>query len=202
MNKKSIVLDCDGVLLDYSESYGRTYAKYSGKPISIINQHSYYCDEFYGIKWKNSADKESFFNFFNQEAWSSMIDIPKAIQATKILKQLNYHIIVVTSIPKEAESIRHSNLINLGFNIDETIATGAKISHDNNPKKPFLEMIKPNYFVDDLVENFHYLDIDDTHYALINHPFKDNPNNKLEQSFINSSHLSLYDFVKNIILKS
>lgn len=194
---KIIALDCDGVLLNYNEAYGRALEQFLGIKPNIVSPESYFCHNYFDVKLK-PEQKTEFFKFFNDKGWATMTDLPQSIEATKKLRQDGYKIIVVTSMPKMAQEMRHQNLLNLGFAIDATIATGKK-QNNINPKKSYIEVLSPEYFVDDLVENFHNID-SPTHFVLVDNEAPDSPNLNFEHNVkLHSTHNNLWDFVeKNI----
>lgn len=196
---KKIVLDCDGVLLDYNETYGRVLNNFFQKEISIKDSLAYHAENYYELVWKNNTERETFFEYFNIHGWSNMKALPKALEATQLLKDMGYHICVVTSIPQTAKNMRKTNLLELGFPIDEVIATGKKEGL-NNPKKKYIENISPEYFVDDLLVNFQDIN-SSTNFVLIDIPAKDNPNNLLKNTIsLHSEHYSLWDFVQQHLI--
>ena len=125
--------------------------------------------------------------------------LPHAIEATHKLKKLGYKIVVVTSIPKTVENIRHEHLTNLGFSVDITIATGEK-TNSKNPKKEYIEKIQPLYFVDDLWENFSDI-VCNTQFVLIDYEEHDSPNLNIPTSIqLHSKHNNLINFVNQHII--
>jgi phosphoglycolate phosphatase-like HAD superfamily hydrolase len=200
MSKKIIALDCDGVLLNYNETYGRIFQEYFGMSLKTLDPTAYHVTNMFDITWPTPKDKSEFNKFFHSKGWGCMQPLPNAIQATHLLKQTGYHIVVVTSMPKTARTSRHNNLINLGFSIDETIATGRGKTMDN-PKKPYIEKLKPDFFVDDLLKNFHTINTQ-TKFVLINTYAKDSPNLLCPNSVnLHSEHTNLLDFVQTHIAK-
>ena len=198
MNKlKCIALDCDGVLLDYNEAYGRLLKEFFGKEIPVFDPTCYHAENYYGIanKWVNKEERAAFFKLFNEKGWAMMQALPGALQATQQLKDMGYYIYVVTSMDKKAQEMRFNNLKQLGFPIDEVISTGKKHGHQN-PKKEYIEHIKPEYFVDDLISNFHNI-TSNTHFVLIDLPATDSPNLDFKEPInLHSKYNSLLDFVK------
>lgn len=191
--EKLIALDCDGVLLNYNEAFGRVWYALYGELLPIKNPNAYHAENYYGVTLFG-AKRQEFYDFFNRSAWGTMNALPQAIEATQQLRKAGYKIFVVTSIPKAAQEVRHNNLINLGFAVDATIATGAHIK-GVNPKKAYIDILTPDYFVDDLMDNFNNLD-SDTELVLIDAKNYDSPNKNFSQPILlHSTHSSLWDFV-------
>jgi hypothetical protein len=194
---KKIVLDCDGVLLDYSEAYKRVYEQHFSETLSIINPLAFHSEEYYGISFTDER-RLDFEAAFNRLGWCSMQALPGAIEATHLLKKAGYSIHIVTSIPMEARLSREQNLRNLGFMIDEVITTGQKIG-SANPKRDFIHDIHPDFFVDDMMANFQDIDCA-THFVLIENRLVCAENQKLKESIsIFSQHTQLLDFVHSHI---
>ena len=108
---KLIVLDCDGVLVDYNTYYGEMYQRIFNKKIEIINHNSYHAENYYGLTWENSQQKDYFISQFNLHGWHDMPALEGAVEATQTLKQQGYKIIILTSIPSSAQEKRHQNLL-------------------------------------------------------------------------------------------
>lgn len=192
MNKdKIIVLDCDGVLLNYNETFGYIWEDFFQEKILVKNSNSFFAENYYGINIPKEKE-EDFYEHFNQKAWGLMNELPQAIEATHKLKEAGYKILVVTSINKSAQEPRHNRLLQLGFSVDATIATGLKIGQ-HNPKKTYIDALQPEYFVDDLIDNFHNLE-SKSHLILIENNWHDSPN-KDHNIKLHSEHPSLWNFV-------
>lgn len=193
---KKIVLDCDGVLLDYSEAYRRIYEQHFETSLSIVKPDAFHAEEYYGISFTDIT-RCAFEDAFNQFGWCSMKPLAGAIEATRLLKEAGYTIHIVTSIPDLARDIRAQNLKSLGFIIDEVITTGKKIG-TQNPKRDFIHQIKPDYFVDDMMENFQDIDKENnTQFVLIENHLVCPANELLkEQITLFSRHEKLLDFVQ------
>lgn len=192
---KIIVLDCDGVLIDYITHFGQIYNKVFNKKLDILNHKAYYPENHYSLSWDDDKQKEHFFKQFDAHAWRDMQALPGAIEATQKLKKLGYKIIVLTSIPNEFEELRHQNLLELNIPVDATIACGY-IKGVNN-KKPYIEAINPEYFVDDLITNFKGIDSDARH-IFIDHEHCDILVEKHEKIKIHKSFSSLENFVAKL----
>ena len=193
---KIIVLDCDGVLIDYMKHFGEIYHKIFNRKLNILNPKAYYPENYYSLSWDNDKQKEHFFEQFNVQGWRDMQDLPGAVKATQKLKKIGYKIIVLTSIPNEAEDKRHKNLLDLDMPIDATIACG--YNSGVNHKKPYIEAINPEYFVDDLLTNFKGIESNSRH-IFIDHKNPDITLEKTEKIKIHKSFSSLEEFVDKLI---
>lgn len=198
---KIIALDCDGVLLNYNQAYGKIYSETFNQPLQVAKPNAYHAHNYWGIEWDKQLEKKSIFqSAFNEHGWKNMPALEGSIEATHLLRSKGYKIFVVTSMPEFAEKHRHENLTNLGFAVDATIATGSK-KDKKNPKKPYIDALMPEFFVDDLIENFHNID-SPTKFVWIDWKCEDNDqsHHRLNNLRIHHEHENLLDFVKSVIL--
>lgn len=195
--QKIIVLDCDGVLVDYKKTYGTVWNQFFNDNITVKNPNSYFVENYYGVTLDESRQKD-FFDYFNKYGWSLMTPLDQAVEATHSLREAGYKILVVTSISKIAQELRHQNLLDLGFAVDATIATGLHCNNIN-PKKTYIETLNPEYFVDDFIHNFHDIH-NKTHMVLVDFDADDSPNRNIQEAIkLHSTHNSLWEFVNTHI---
>lgn len=195
--KPIIALDCDGVLLDYNHMFGIVYEKAFGIKPKIINCQAYHATNYYDLSM-NEEEKDIFYSVFDKEGWKEMKALPKAIEAVDKLDELGFEIVCVTAMPCYAQKDRLYNLKNLGFKIDQVIATGGSID-GKNPKKKFIEQLNPIYFVDDLMHNFQEIN-NETKFVLIEWKTFDNPNDGQDLALAHYKHDNLYNFVSKELL--
>lgn len=189
-----IVLDCDGVLTDYNKYFKSIYEEKFGTVLNITNEKSFHIHNYYDLKWENDEIKKDFFNKFNDSAWDTVIPLEGAIEATQLIKKKGYKIIALSNVPEKHQDKIHQTLVKTGFIIDATIAFGRFGSIKS--KKKYVEILQPEYFVDDLKSSFYGLD-SKTKNILIDAKLHDSPNNFYEQNVnINATYSTLYDFVK------
>lgn len=191
---KEIVLDCDGVILDYNKTWGEILSQFIQKEVSPkkIAYHAYNVFDYHLSK----AETEKFHELFHENGWLQMQALDGALEAIKILKKKNFDIHIVTSIPQEAHLFRKTNLENLGILFSSLHTVG--FHRHFNPKKDIINQIKPVFFVDDLIKNFEGIS-EQTSCVLIDIPGEDNPNHfysEKDSLNIHSTHLSLLDFSK------
>jgi FMN phosphatase YigB (HAD superfamily) len=197
--KKKIVLDCDGVLLDYNLHFGTIYQHAFNKELQIVNPKAYHAVDYWGASL-SSQEKEKFYASFDEIGWSTMPAFEGAIEATHMLKKEGYDIIIVTSMNEKAKNKRIKNLEKLNFAFDDLYATGR--THKNiNPKQEILNKLNPEWFVDDLITNFKGLD-KTIQCALIDSNLQGSPNADFKKTIgFHTEHPDLTHFVKNIILQ-
>lgn len=199
---KIIALDCDDVMVDYNKAWGNMYRKYFNQELSIANAKAYHAADYWGVDWTGRKEEsESFFNYFTHNGWRHMDALDGAVEATHILHDYGYKIFVVTRMPKSGEPARTANLHDCGFKFDAVIGTGH--THIHNPKKDYIEALKPKYFVDDLIANFTGIDTNKHTKLVWLNIGRDHPENEeLRKTHdIDHEHHTLLDFVNTRIKK-
>lgn len=150
--KPLFLIDGDGVMLDYNKAFKEHYEKIYNKTLTLTKPKSYLAVEMWGVGQMN---KEEYHHFKNESArlgiWENMPALPDSLEFVQELSQY-FTIWCLTSMPTEFEQSRLKNLQNLGFPIEKVIAT-SRVGKEN-PKKKFVEELKPMYFLDDLLQNF------------------------------------------------
>lgn len=121
-----------------------------------------------------------------------------AIEACNKLSAAGYRLVCVTSMPTEKQQDRFHNLRDLGFPIDEVIATGSKFGFTGNPKKEAIEELKPLYFVDDELRKLKDLS-SDVRCVLIDPGHSDSPNEGQDDSYLTMRASSLLDFANQLL---
>lgn len=191
MKSKSIVLDCDGVLLNYNAAYPKVWKKAFGKELLALQPGAYHAFNEYGAAFEGEGHKQRFFAHFDEDAWSTMPALAGAISACTRLSEAGFQLICVSSMPDAYAKARQKNFQDLGFPIDTVIATGRVPGR--NPKLETLRRLAPVAFVDDLADNFHGVDWG-MHKALVDYGQADSPNRTIEPILADSTHRSLADF--------
>ncbi len=195
-----IALDCDDVLTDYNKRWGELYAEFFElELLPIVNPNAHYNTDRFGITWNNrEKEKIAFESYFNQNGWSSMEALDGAAEATHMLKDMGYKIFVVTRMPKHAENDRTENLNNLGIQFDAVIGAGHAKHRLHNPKKEYINALEPEYFVDDLMDNFHEIS-ENVKLVWLDLQREPTPNSHLfEHIKVHEKHPNLLNFVKKI----
>lgn len=150
--KPLFLIDGDGVMLDYNQAFKENYEKIYNKKLTLTNPHSYQAVEMWGV---GDMSKEDYEHFKKESAklgiWENMPALPDSLEFVKEISKY-FTVWCLTSMPTEYEQHRLRNLQNLGFPIEKVIAT-SRVGNEN-PKKRFIEKLKPVYFMDDLLQNF------------------------------------------------
>jgi phosphoglycolate phosphatase-like HAD superfamily hydrolase len=199
---KIIALDCDHVLLDYNKAWAALYKNYFKKELFPTNHKAYYASHYWGVDWiGREHEEQEFYDHFTHHGWRDMKAMEGAIEATHLLHDAGYKIFVVTRMPPSGEVARSANLYDLGFKFDAVIGTGDSLEH--NPKKPYIEALKPNYFVDDMISNFTGIDTNrHTKLVWLDIGLEHAENDTLRQTHeIDHIHNNLLDFVTTNIKK-
>ena len=195
-----LVLDADGVMLDYNAAYPKVWKAAFGEDLVRVRENCYHAHTEYGVELSDPLKKKMFYSAFDDRVWSDMPALAGAVEGAQLLAAAGYRLICVTSMPTRFQGARHQNLQKLGFPIERVIATGRKFK--SNPKLAALAELQPAAFVDDLLHNFDAVP-DDVHKALIDYGNVDSPNLGLEDKFSHHSvHGSLLDFARHWLQSS
>lgn len=150
--KPLFLIDGDGVMLDYNQAFKEHYEKIYNTSLTLKKPKSYLAVEMWGV---GNMSKEDYHHFKTESEkigiWENMPALPDSLEFVKELSQY-FTVWCLTSMPTEYEQARLKNLQNLGFPIEKVIAT-SRVGKEN-PKKRFVEELKPMYFLDDLLQNF------------------------------------------------
>lgn len=149
-NKVDIVLDCDGILLNYIDCFVEWVEKYKGWTLNRDHPH----DTYNMAPWflpKNGKEmtSEEFMELIKEYNLYPRIISPVegSVEAVKRLKQAGYTMVVLTSFGGSVGSVdfRKYQLNKLFPDcFDDIIVLGL-----GGCKKEQLQKLKPKYFVDD-----------------------------------------------------
>ncbi len=198
---KLIALDCDDVLLDYNKAWGKIYSDFFNlNAIQPTNTRAYHADKYWGIDWINRKEEEKkFLQHFHNHGWKNMEALDGAIEGTKLLRKNGYKIFIISRMPESVEKDRTENLKKLGFEFDSVIGTGHSKDKNHNPKKSYIEALRPDYFVDDLVANFHGINAT-TKFVWLDLNKQHQENDDLRKKIkIHHIHKNLLSFVTTIV---
>jgi hypothetical protein len=84
--------------------------------------------------------------------------MPGAVMACQSLAEAGHELACVSSMPPRHASARLVNLQNLGFPINQVIATGQSCLPDEKPKRQAILKLQPDSFVDDELRKLKNLD--------------------------------------------
>jgi hypothetical protein len=153
-HKPWIALDADGVLFDYHRTYLDIWSTTTGKIPVIKDPSAYHLRNLADVSFENDREKQAFYQAFERYGWKSMDLLPGVHDACHRLAEY-FRIAVVSAMPVQNQACREHNIKKHGLPIDRVVATGS-MSHDNpHPKIDALHRLRPVWFADDLLINFH-----------------------------------------------
>lgn len=191
-----IILDADGVLLDYNEQMAKICELVYGRKFPKV-AHAHHFKNAYGLELTKDELKRVY-AYFDVQGWTSMPALPKTIEATQLLHSMGHQLVCLSSMPPRFVEDRKNNFKLLGMPIDEVIGSDRdeKLSHIN-PKAQHLIELAPDIFVDDQLRNFQ--DVPEKICKIwINNGFKDCPNVGMDRSMADHCYSNLYDFALDL----
>ena len=189
-----IVLDADGVLLDYNLAYASAWEKAFGSYPQLKNHNAYWAKDRWAVEQLEGDSLSTFRTVFDESFWSTIPAIKGALEACHTLSQAGYELICVTALPEKFQPARLQNLVQLGFPI-ETVITVNHSESTVSPKAEIINLIKPIAFVDDYLPYMSGVHVD-IHRALITREHEMSPNEGVLLDGISSMHTNLEDFSK------
>lgn len=151
MNKrKKIVLDVDGVLLNFIDAFDQvahTLKDEFGKELEL-NKNLYHLTHRLGItqEQENIVWKK----FAEIGMWENLDPLPGVIDAVKKIKDADFDIYIVTAIDEKNKEARMKNLEKIGVIPKEIHCVG----YGQN-KIDIINKINPDVFIDDRLEHLH-----------------------------------------------
>lgn len=191
-NSNVIALDCDGVLLNYADAYGKAWERAFGEVPTLQNRDAYWPMHRWGIPMLTGGQLEQFRRVFDDKFWSTIPPIVGALEACQLLIEAGCELICVTALELHNLEARKRNLEMLGFPITKVIATPNR-EHDESPKAQVLNELGVDAFVDDYAPYLVGVSAD-IHKALILRDPIGSPNVGQALSLANSTHANLLAF--------
>lgn len=168
-----IILDADGVLLDYNQQMAKMYELAFGQSIQEIEK-AHHFTKAYGVQL-TKEDLAQIYVHFDVKGWSTMPAIKGAVEATQLMHKEGHELSCLSSMPSRFVDARRENFVFLNMPIDHVIGSGRDEKTGINPKAQHLIELNPDIFVDDQLRNFD----DVPHHickVLIDNGFSDSPN--------------------------
>lgn len=152
---KKIILDCDGVLLDYNLAYAKLWKRAYGVDPKVRDPDGYSVMDQYMIP-KLTGEAWNHFRFFyrSEEFWNSMPAIEGAVNACVEMTKLGYELIVVSACDEKHRAPRLKNLLDHGFPISGLYTTGSDFVGGKSPKAQVINNLDASYFLDDFADYF------------------------------------------------
>ena len=143
-----VVLDADGVLLDYHEGYALAWERAFGVRPAVRNPDGYHPRDYWDVPALSASELRHFWTVgFDEVLWRSMPALPGALEACRQLRDAGYRLVCVTALGPEFEVARTANLDELGFEFAAVHAVGHLGA--GNPKQAAVDRLRPAAFVDD-----------------------------------------------------
>jgi phosphoglycolate phosphatase-like HAD superfamily hydrolase len=194
LTKNLIVLDSDGVLLDYNLAYATAWQRAFGSYPQLKNSNAYWAKDRWEVEQLDGEHLATFRNVFDESFWSTIPAIHGAIAACNALTQAGYELICVTALDDKYQAARLQNLVQLGFPI-ETVLTVEHSESTFSPKAEIINLTRPLAFVDDYLPYMSGVHAN-IHRALITREHEMTPNEGPLLDRISSVHTNLEDFAK------
>lgn len=144
-----LVLDTDGVVLDFLSAFERHSSEVLGRRISTSPRREHDLALRYGM---SQHETELCWKSFDAAGlWRDLEPLPGAIRAVNALVDAGYSIHVVTGIPHELSEHRLFNFERYGFRPAGIRCVGSGTAS----KRAEISSISPTVFVDDRLEHIH-----------------------------------------------
>ncbi|MDO8651683.1 MAG: HAD family hydrolase [Undibacterium sp.] len=194
MTKGVIVLDADGVLLDYNLAYAKAWEQVFRTYPHEKNANAYWAIDRWAVDRLEGESLADFRGAFDELFWGNIPAVEGSLAACHALYQAGYELICVTALPAKFQAARRQNLIQLGFPID-IVHTVDHADGDVSPKATLVNSIKPAAFVDDYLPYLVGIR-PDIHSALILRETEMSPNKGELLSCAASQHTNLEGFAR------
>jgi len=187
-----IVLDADGVLLDYNAAYRLAWQKAFGELPELRDENAYWAIDRWNVRRLDGEELAYFRTFFDENYWRTIPALPNAVKACKALTNAGFELVCVSAVESQFEQARFQNLQECGFPITKVIATPGT-GNGISPKASALRELNPVAFVDDFLPYLRGLP-NEIHAALIMREPNGTPNTGEEIKLAHSLHSDLSDF--------
>lgn len=192
MSRPLIALDADGVLLDFHEGYAQAWEQAFGARPQERDPLAYWPMDRWAVDRLDATGRRRFRQYFGAPFWKSLPALPGAIEACLALHEAGFDLVCVSALDAEHEAARLFNLRQLGFPIEQVIATGNE-GLLRSPKADVIAALSPVAFVDDYLPYMRGIG-HDVHKALVLRAPNGSPNMGDELAHVNSVHNDLAEF--------
>jgi hypothetical protein len=140
-----IVLDVDGVLLDFLENFERVFEHELKRKPKRVNE-SFDLAVAYEMSRAEVRRVWDRFDLSDYHGDYQPMHDGYSIEGANLMKEMGYDLWLVTAVPSNIQAIRHNNLKNHGLdlNVDQVVCVGI-----GGSKRDALAEIKPGLIVDD-----------------------------------------------------
>lgn len=198
MTKKPvIVLDADGVLLDYHHAYRQVWQKAFGVLPELADSQAYFPIHRWKVPVLDVTQRKHLRECQDEDFWSTLPAISGALDAALSLHAAGFELLCVSALPLKYEAARLKNIRDLGFPIERVLAT--PVTPDSEPSRSVkagaLETILPVAFVDDFAPYLRGIPTS-VHAALIMREPHGSPNVGDDLALAHSKHEDLAGFAR------
>lgn len=144
--RKKVVLDVDGVILNFGKAYVKVAREILKKEI-YPNMNEYELKHFLQIN--ESENKIVWDEFNNRNTWNCIEPFDGVVKSIKKMNEMPIDIFIVSSIDKMHTDSRLKNLNNIGLFPKEIFCVGDGNAH----KHEVINLINPHAFVDDRLDH-------------------------------------------------
>lgn len=145
---RKIVLDTDGVILDFGKNYINFAEKILGRKLNH-NISKYPLHDLLQISEKEATYVWEKFNSMNE--WEKIPPLQDVEKAIEVIKDYKLEVYIVTSIDDQFKHARQRNLNSIGLYPKEIICVGANHGHKNK----IITEINPIAFADDRLDHLY-----------------------------------------------
>ena len=193
-SNKLIVLDADGVLVNYHIGYAKAWARaFPDEEVEVKDADAYMAIDRYGLRRLDAHDRGKLRAAMDREFWETLPPISGALEGCEALRAAGYRLVCVSAVKDIYRQAREKNLRNIGFPLDAVYATPNKSANGISPKVAVLQKLNPIAFVDDYAPYMRGVS-DHIHKALILREPNGSPNVGKALELAHSTHKDLFAF--------
>lgn len=151
--RNTIVLDADGVLLNWLSRFAEFWEKKNGmKPGSLTVVHSDKRDQWerFGLKKKSWSSWGQDFNHHN--GWADIPLFEGVQDVVDAMRSENMRVCIVSSVPDAAREHRIKDMMKMGFDINDIFLV--RSGDEGQKKSDVINKLNAGYFFDDDIKNF------------------------------------------------
>lgn len=197
MSKEIILVDCDQCLLNYNQRVEDIFVEITGRKPAVKNPGAFKAGNLYDFNFKNEAEEKAFMDkCAGPDLWTKMPAMPGALEFVDRYKD-DFDFLVLTRMKEMYKDVRHQNLLDLGFTIQDVWAVPRVATE--NPKEKLARETNAVFFIDDLVKNFEGIHDIPTKLIFIDHQYTDGANDSREGIRIDHTVSGFKEIAEDIV---
>jgi hypothetical protein len=158
MHSNLILLDADGVMVDYHAGYAQAWERAFGEKLQVKDPQGHHPMHYWEVPLLDATGQAHLNEKgFNEEAWSTMPALPGAVEACRELQRIGFRLQCASALSPKWRDARAANLKALGFEMEDVHAVGHSSDTAapgtprlaSNPKLQIVTTLAPRFFVDD-----------------------------------------------------